>query len=48
MRPPLSVGAPSDAYFDLVLREYHRLGFDPAPLVVALDRAAGVTPRLES
>jgi hypothetical protein len=41
MRPPLTTGAPSEPYFDLVLREYHRLGFDPAPLVVALDRSGG-------
>lgn len=44
MRPPLGGGAPSDAYFDLVAREYHRLGIDPEPLVVALDRATCGAP----
>jgi hypothetical protein len=44
MRPPVATGLPSDAYFDLVAREYHRLGFDPEPLVVALDRAATAPP----
>lgn len=39
MRPPLVGGVPNDVYFDLVAREYHRLGMDPEPLVVALDRA---------
>lgn len=45
MRPLFAIGQPSEAYFDLVAREYHRLGFDPEPLVVALDRAAS-SPRL--
>ncbi len=40
MRPPLVGGLPSDAYFDLMTREYHRLGSDPEPLDIALDRAA--------
>jgi hypothetical protein len=44
MRPPVATGLPSDAYFDLVACEYHRLGFDPEPLVVALDRAASAAP----
>lgn len=42
MRPPFAGALPSDAYFDLVAREYHRLRFDPEPLVVALDRASAV------
>ncbi|MBI2388666.1 MAG: gamma-glutamylcyclotransferase [Deltaproteobacteria bacterium] len=44
MRPPLAGGVPNDVYFDLVAREYHRLGIDPEPLLVALDRAASGAP----
>jgi gamma-glutamylcyclotransferase (GGCT)/AIG2-like uncharacterized protein YtfP len=40
MRPPLAGGVPSDPYFDLMTREYDRLGIDPRPLAVALDNGA--------
>lgn len=48
MRPPLSGGIPTNAYFDLIAREYHRLGIDPEPLVFALDRAASSAPLARS
>jgi len=44
MRPPVAGGLPSDAYFDLIAREYNRLGIDPEPLVIALDRAMSGAP----
>lgn len=48
MRPPLAGGVPSDPYFDLMTREYHRLGIDPEPLVVALDAALAGAPLARS
>lgn len=44
MRPPLAGGRPTDAYFDLIAREYARLAIDPEPLVIALDNALSGAP----
>lgn len=44
MRPPLTGGPPSEAYFDLMMREYRRLGIDREPLEVALDSAGAASP----